>query len=224
MANIENYLPLRIRQIEEIADLCKAENPEFDEMRELTKRWIKNKNPLEAYEEGLKEWEKILDIKPANDSLEIRRFRIVAKLNEKLPYTYPQLLRMLNAICGIDGYKIEIKDFILMLTLASGQEDKLAGVVDMLRDVVPMHIFLYIIQKVEEILGITITTYSVKNMHLKILPYQDREAFFESELSIFSCSVFNLKCIIKPRFEIEPFIVKAQSVSRWNVRTIIRPR
>lgn len=150
MANIERFLPIKLREIEEFTEFCLAQNPEFDEVRELREKWMKNKFPWEADEDGIKVWEKILGIKPSiNSNLESRRSMVIAKLNERLPYTYIQLHRMMAAICGWDGFDLKLKDFVLMAVIAMDVPERYAAVKDMLMDVLPAHIFILLVEFLE---------------------------------------------------------------------------
>lgn len=44
----------------------------------------------------------------ATDSLEVRRFRIAAKNNEQLPYSFNVIDQQLAALCGADGYSFTV--------------------------------------------------------------------------------------------------------------------
>lgn len=44
----------------------------------------------------------------ATDSLEVRRFRIAAKNNEQLPYSFNIIDRQLSELCGADGYSFVV--------------------------------------------------------------------------------------------------------------------
>ena len=58
---------------------------------------------------GCKRWEKILDIKPRDtDTLQVRRFRIKARINEDLPYTWRALEKVLDTMCGKGAYAMTL--------------------------------------------------------------------------------------------------------------------
>lgn len=58
---------------------------------------------------GCKRWEKILDIRPRDtDTLQVRRFRIKARINEDLPYTWRALERVLDTMCGKGAYAMTL--------------------------------------------------------------------------------------------------------------------
>ena len=187
MANIEQYLPGRMAQIKEFMDLCLAENPEFDDMEAVRKKWLNNKFPTQADEDGIAMFEKILDLHPSDsDTLEDRRFRVLTKLNERLPYTWIQLHRMMAALCGWDGYELKLEHFVLTVYLAMDSRSKLNSVIDMLRDVIPMHILIDIEQAVELFLKVPVYSYSTDIVDIEIVPYQKKNAVFDSKAGIFS--------------------------------------
>lgn len=104
-ADISVYQPDVVRNYRETRHIAAAENPEF------TMGWTAaNSVFLDQFIEtltdnGCSRWEKILDIRPKDtDSLEVRRFRIKARINEDLPYTWRALEKVLNNLCGEGAY------------------------------------------------------------------------------------------------------------------------
>lgn len=175
MANIEKYLPSRFQDIEEFMSLCLAEDPEFDNMAKIRVKWLNNKFPREADLDGIKIFEKILELKPLDtDTIEDRRERIIAKLNARLPYTWIQLHRMMAAICGWEGYTLHLEDFVLLVYLSLENNDKIRFVIDLLYEVLPMHIMIRIERAIDEYNKIAIRSYSKNLGTAKILPYQKR--------------------------------------------------
>ena len=175
MANIEKYLPSRFQDIEEFMSLCLAEDPEFDNMAKIRVKWLNNKFPREADLDGIKIFEKILELKPLDtDTIEDRRERIIAKLNARLPYTWIQLHRMMAAICGWEGYTLHLEDFVLLVYLSLENNDKIRFVIDLLYEVLPMHIMIRIERAIDEYNKIAIRSYSKNIGKAKILPYQKR--------------------------------------------------
>ena len=105
-------------------DLMKYITPEMQEIKELQAAYTGQAAGITLYEqeaarqyanqfiesldeEGVQRHEKILTIKPkATDSLEDRRFRILARYNEQLPYTIRRLHQQLIALCGEGGFTL----------------------------------------------------------------------------------------------------------------------
>ena len=107
--DISVYLPEAVKHYREIVGITEAENPE------LTMLWTSADSVfLDQFIEtltdnGCKRWEKILDIKPRDtDTLQVRRFRIKARINEDLPYTWRALEKVLDTMCGKGAYAMTL--------------------------------------------------------------------------------------------------------------------
>lgn len=104
----ETYFPpvllknKEFQAISEIGDYA-SEKIENDIQKEFDNQFIFTCNT-----EGIKRFEKILDIVPnPSDSLEVRRQKVLIKKNNELPYTYKKLIATLNSIVGEGNYSIE---------------------------------------------------------------------------------------------------------------------
>ena len=103
------YQPDVIRDYREFKVLSEVES------QILTKAWSDANNVLldqfieTLTENGCRRWERILAIAPkGTDSLEVRQFRIKARLNEELPYTWRALVNVLDNLCGKGMYEITL--------------------------------------------------------------------------------------------------------------------
>lgn len=137
---LADYLPPVLSGIRELAAVMDAEQPEAEAL------WAAMKTVLDAGfvetadSRGLARWERMLGIRPkGRDTLEIRRTRIIARLNERLPYTLLALKRMLTAICGADGYtvKLECTAYYLRVRVAVNRLECMEEVQRLLDRVVP---------------------------------------------------------------------------------------
>lgn len=62
-----------------------------------------------AGERGIERYEQIFSIVPQDtDTLDERRFRVLAKINAQLPFSISRLRQQLSTLCGEDGYRMEI--------------------------------------------------------------------------------------------------------------------
>ena len=96
-----DYLPYAVRDFKEYEGIMESEQPEFDQAWGNADDLLNNQFISTAGNVGLSRWEKILEITPkGTDSLEDRRFRILTRINEELPYTLPQLRNILETLCG----------------------------------------------------------------------------------------------------------------------------
>lgn len=104
-----NYLPEVLRNYREFQKTFEAEEPEFENLQDELSKVLNDLFVEDATERGVKRWENILGIvsKPS-ENLEDRKFKILSKLVKKLPYTYRRLEQLLGALCGEDGYLLEI--------------------------------------------------------------------------------------------------------------------
>ncbi len=107
--NILCYLPEFIKEFREFQRLAEAENPELLSVWENLDHVMKDQFVTTSTENGVKRWERILKIIPkGSETLDERKFRILTRLNEKLPFTYKILGRQLASLCGEEGYFLEV--------------------------------------------------------------------------------------------------------------------
>lgn len=105
MKRVEEYYPSALHDIEEYIEISKAENPELEIAWQSVMDLIDNQFIQTATERGIARRERMLKITPfGDDDLESRRFRVLARENDKLPYTYKVLENKLDQLCGEDGY------------------------------------------------------------------------------------------------------------------------
>ena len=83
-----SYLPPVLQNIEEFKALYGTEDYEIDDLYAALEILLKDQFVHEATENGIKRWEKILKIIPgASDTLDMRRFEILNRLNINDTYT-----------------------------------------------------------------------------------------------------------------------------------------
>lgn len=98
-----------------------------------------------ASSEILARWERYLKITPnATDTLEERRFRILAKLNDSPPYTDAYLEKRLNELCGEDGYRIlrDYDQYQIVIQLSAGSPSNTVSVANIVREIIPANMML----------------------------------------------------------------------------------
>lgn len=105
-----DYLPEHAQEIIEMRVIMAAEQKEFERLWTEIDNTKKDQFLVTATENGIARWERMLKISPkATDTIEERRLRILAKVNEQLPFTKVTLAQSLTALCGEGGYKLEIQ-------------------------------------------------------------------------------------------------------------------
>nr|DAT53034.1 MAG TPA: tail protein [Caudoviricetes sp.] len=107
--DISVYLPEAVKHYREIVGITEAENPELTMLWTAADSVFLDQFIETLTDNGCKRWEKILDIKPRDtDTLQVRRFRIKARINEDLPYTWRALEKVLDTMCGKGAYAMTL--------------------------------------------------------------------------------------------------------------------
>lgn len=147
MKELTEYLPPVFKELEEIKEIARIEGitleAEWEEVKNIiSDQWIEI-----ATERGIERREKMLGIQPFSDeSLEDRRFKILSKWNKKLPYTYRGLEQLLNALCGADGYVMELKpnEYSLDIKIELKRKRMLNEVQNTVQEMIPANLILMV--------------------------------------------------------------------------------
>ena len=143
--DILDYLPPVIADTTEFQNIANAENPTINNLWAAHDTVMDNQFISTLNENGCKRWEKILNIIPmGTDTLEDRRFRILAYINADIPYTYRQLESMIENLCGADGYKMVLKnnEYKLIVRIAISVSKQFSEVQKLLKRVVPANLLI----------------------------------------------------------------------------------
>ena len=143
--NLLEYLPGVLREVKEFKALSAAENPETIKLWEELENVLDDQFVNESTLNGVKRWESILGIKALDtDLLSDRKFRILSRLNEQLPYTYKNLDAQLALLCGANGYKLILDNsaYALTVKVALTAKKKFTEVGNLLDRVVPCNIVI----------------------------------------------------------------------------------
>ncbi len=110
MSDIKQYLPNIYDAILEFEGLIASENTLFDNLDTETEKVRDNQYALTADINGIIEYEKMLNIipKPATETIEFRRQRIINRLSMVPPFTFRFLKQRLDEIIGVDRYTASI--------------------------------------------------------------------------------------------------------------------
>lgn len=138
-----NYLPHVVRDYAEFKGIMASQQPEFETAWDSAEGLLDEQFILTAGNLGLSRWESILEITPkGTDTLEDRRFRILTRINEELPYTLPQLRNILKTLCGEGNYSAEITagTYILIVKIGLAAKNNYNDVEALLVRVVPANI------------------------------------------------------------------------------------
>ena len=142
-----NYLPLFMQEYREMAVIMETEQSEIDHLWTVAEDALADQFILYATESGVARWESMLGISPkATDSLDERRFRILTKLNQELPYTLRKLEQALTNLCGNGGFSINLKaaEYHIELKLALTNVNNYQEVVDLLTKMIPANLTYFV--------------------------------------------------------------------------------
>lgn len=168
-------MPYIVQDIKEFIAITDVESKEFKILSELDLKDKLNQFPQTAEDEGLRVFEEYYRLRTLpTDTIEDRRFRVIAKMNERVPITEVQLRRMLATLVGWNGYSLTIDDLVLTVYLTMDNRSKFNSVLNLLYNVVPVNILMRIIQIIELYCSVNVGAVTVMRLTLKIPPYQSR--------------------------------------------------
>lgn len=139
------YLPKVVQGCTDFAALTTGEQPEFEQAWNEADALLDNQFILTAGELGISRWEQILGITPkGTDSIEDRRFRVLTRMNEELPYTLPQLRNILDTLCGSENYSAELisNGYTLIVKIALAVKSNYTDVEALLGRIVPVNMVI----------------------------------------------------------------------------------
>lgn len=142
-----NYLPHYMREYVEMQEIMNAEQPVIDEMWSQVDNLLSDQFLQDATEIGIMRWESMLGISPKDtDTLELRRFRISARLNQDLPYTLSKLKEVLTELCGVGGFYIALDalNYYIEIRIGLGNHDAYPEVEEQLNKMIPANMITYI--------------------------------------------------------------------------------
>lgn len=103
----------------------------------------------DAPEDVISKWEGYLKIVPnGTDSLDERRFRILARLNDTPPYTDRYLENKLDQLCGEGYWRLfkEYNDYTLVVEIAMDSIANTETMFALIRDMIPANLHLIVRQ------------------------------------------------------------------------------
>ena len=140
------YLPENLREVKENrAILTLAEQPEMVSLWNAVDNAFKDQFIMDATENGVSRWEKILKISPkTTDNLESRRFTILTRVNAQLPFTLATLNEQLKSLCGEDNYEVKLdnENYKLSVHVAISVANSLGAVENLLKRTVPANMVI----------------------------------------------------------------------------------
>lgn len=117
MSDISNYVPSYYDGVLEFEELIKVEDEQLNEAYDNLNKVSRNHYVLTCDEEGIKEFEKSLNIvaNPITESLQFRRERVINRLTTNPPYTLNFLKKRLDSIIGRNKYSLYVQEGTLYI-------------------------------------------------------------------------------------------------------------
>lgn len=174
-----DYLPPVIQAMREMKAITDGQQDGISTLWDCVDAALNDQFVDTATENGINRWEKILAITPkGTETLDSRRFRVKARLNEQLPFTIPVLNQQLETLCGEDGYSVVMErgTYILYVKVSLVAKSNLDDVGDLLRRIVPAEIVIDLTLKynTHEILSrfthTQLSAYTHEQLRSEVLP------------------------------------------------------
>lgn len=145
MAEMDKYLPDAIRGIREFQAITATETGPFNDCRAAITRMLDNQFVPTADSAGLSRYEKMFGL--ASDKtaeIEDRRFRILSKINNRLPYSMGWLRGKLDALFGIGNYILtrDVANYLITVEADVQFENVILDLYDDLRKSIPANMTL----------------------------------------------------------------------------------
>lgn len=124
-------IPDVLKDVREIKALIDTENIEMNLLNAALALYLNNTFVETADSYGIGRWEAMLQIVPKlTDTLDERRFRVLSRINERLPFTIRSLEQQLATLCGPSGYTVELlhEQYLLKVRVELTAKSKLEDV------------------------------------------------------------------------------------------------
>lgn len=142
-----DYLPPFMQEYPEMQYIMGTEQPETDALWNECDNVFNDQFIHEATEYGVKRWESMLKVTPkGTDTLTERKFRILSRLNQELPYTMMKIKEALTALCGVGNFSIDLQaaNYHIEVKLALSNKNNYQEVVDLLTKMIPANLTQFV--------------------------------------------------------------------------------
>ena len=141
------YLPYFMQDIKDMKAIMETEQDEVEKLWQEVGQVTNNQFVATASKEGVARWEKILELQvKGTEDIETRKFRILTRLNEQLPYTLPVLKQQLDSLCGTEHYSIRMDPakFMLWVEVDLKARKNFEDVRSLIQRITPANIIIYL--------------------------------------------------------------------------------
>ena len=140
---IERYWTSIVRDTAEFQQIAAAINPELNKLLKCLYDILKDGFINDLTENGVKRWEKILELPVASTAtLEERKVAILTYLSIRRPYTIRILRNMLSTIMGEGNYSLNINNDTSTLHIKLTDDKYRADVLLLMQRVLPQELIL----------------------------------------------------------------------------------
>lgn len=141
--NLSELLPQVYKQISDYRAMVNSSGRELHKLYEKLTESFNNQFISTSSLEAIRKWENRFGITPrGTDTLEERRFRVLAKLSDFPPYTEQYLVKRLNDLCGVGNWRMftdyESYRLVVQITLESLANNE--TVLNVVREIVPANL------------------------------------------------------------------------------------
>lgn len=143
--DVSKYYPAIMQEVREFQQISVAENSELNLVWEELQNVLDDQFIRDATLNGVARREKPLKIIPkTSDTLDVRKFRLLSRYNEDIPYTVPNLRNQLANLCGVNGYRINLLNntFTLIVKVELVAKQNLDTVRELLERMVPLNMII----------------------------------------------------------------------------------
>lgn len=140
-----DYLPPILQNINTVKIIMYSEDEDINELFFNASNLKNDQYFFDATEKAIKRYEKMLSItSKATETLDERRFRLFLRYNKQMPYTVTVLERQLTAICGANGYEMNLdyKNLVLTVKINLMAKNMFKEVENYLDNVVPLNVII----------------------------------------------------------------------------------
>lgn len=182
---IIDYYPDILKPYREIMGIADGDQWLFSRLWDAADQAFDDQFVTIAGEYGISRWEKILNIYPgAKESLEDRRFRILSRLNEKLPFTIRMLRSQLDELCGEGNAYAQLEDYFLYVGIRDKSSSAISDIQEMLLRVVPVNLVISMRAVVQSEGKISVAARGTTGIYSTGYPYMPRAVQSEGKLSV----------------------------------------
>lgn len=144
LIDLIDYIPPYLKEYKTLSNILLVQNDFLNQMERDLLFLMENSFVLTADTFGIERFEKMLEIKPYSyDTLDIRRQRILTKLDTKVPYTLEVLKKKIETIVGTNyTLNISYEDYLIEIitTINEMQESKMLN--QIIEEYVPVNVIV----------------------------------------------------------------------------------